>query len=184
MNPAERELPEDFIETGVTAIDLMNSLVRGQKLPLFSAGGLPHDKLASRDRPERAAAQGQRRRLRHRVRRHRRLARRRGSLPAQHAGLRRARPHGDVPQSRERALDPAPAHAALRADGGRISRLRRGSARARHHDRPDQLLRGAARGLGEPRRDPEPQGLSRLHVFGSRLDLRARRLHARRCAAR
>src|SRR5271166_6207086 len=47
MNPAERELPEDFIETGVTAIDLMNSLVRGQKLPLFSAGGLPHDRLAS-----------------------------------------------------------------------------------------------------------------------------------------
>jgi V/A-type H+/Na+-transporting ATPase subunit B len=47
MNPAERELPTDFIETGVTAIDLMNSLVRGQKLPLFSAGGLPHDRLAS-----------------------------------------------------------------------------------------------------------------------------------------
>ncbi len=47
MNPAERELPRDFIQTGVTAIDLMNSLVRGQKLPLFSAGGLPHDRLAS-----------------------------------------------------------------------------------------------------------------------------------------
>jgi len=47
MNPAERELPTDFIETGITAIDLMNSLVRGQKLPLFSAGGLPHDRLAS-----------------------------------------------------------------------------------------------------------------------------------------
>ena len=47
MNPAERDLPQDFIETGVTAIDLMNSLVRGQKLPLFSAGGLPHDRLAT-----------------------------------------------------------------------------------------------------------------------------------------
>ncbi len=47
MNPAMRILPEDFIETGVTAIDLMNSLVRGQKLPLFSAGGLPHDRLAT-----------------------------------------------------------------------------------------------------------------------------------------
>ncbi len=47
MNPADRELPRDFIETGVTAIDLMNSLVRGQKLPLFSAGGLPHDRIAS-----------------------------------------------------------------------------------------------------------------------------------------
>ena len=47
INPTQRDLPEDFIETGVTAIDLMNSLVRGQKLPLFSAGGMPHDRIAS-----------------------------------------------------------------------------------------------------------------------------------------
>ena len=47
INPARRTLPRDFIETGVTAIDLMNSLVRGQKLPLFSAAGLPHDRLAT-----------------------------------------------------------------------------------------------------------------------------------------
>ncbi|MFO1408152.1 MAG: V-type ATP synthase subunit B [Steroidobacteraceae bacterium] len=47
INPSWRALPRDFIETGVTAIDLMNSLVRGQKLPLFSAGGLPHDRLAT-----------------------------------------------------------------------------------------------------------------------------------------
>jgi V/A-type H+-transporting ATPase subunit B len=40
-------LPRDFIETGVSAIDLMNSLVRGQKLPLFSGAGLPHDRLAT-----------------------------------------------------------------------------------------------------------------------------------------
>lgn len=46
LNPALRALPTDFIETGVTAIDLMNSLVRGQKLPIFSGGGLPHDRLA------------------------------------------------------------------------------------------------------------------------------------------
>lgn len=46
LNPAKRALPTDFIETGVTAIDLMNSLVRGQKLPIFSGGGLPHDRLA------------------------------------------------------------------------------------------------------------------------------------------
>lgn len=45
-NPALRALPTDFIETGVTTIDLMNSLVRGQKLPIFSGGGLPHDRLA------------------------------------------------------------------------------------------------------------------------------------------
>ncbi len=47
INPTVRELPKDFIETGITAIDLMNSLVRGQKLPLFSAGGMPHDRIAS-----------------------------------------------------------------------------------------------------------------------------------------
>ncbi len=46
INPVARHRPRDFIETGVTAIDLMNSLVRGQKLPLFSGGGLPHDRLA------------------------------------------------------------------------------------------------------------------------------------------
>lgn len=47
INPAARALPRDFIETGISAIDLMNSLVRGQKLPLFSGAGLPHDKLAT-----------------------------------------------------------------------------------------------------------------------------------------
>ena len=47
LNPAHRELPADFIETGFSAIDLLNCLVRGQKLPLFSGGGLPHDRIAS-----------------------------------------------------------------------------------------------------------------------------------------
>ena len=46
INPAERERPSDFIETGVSTIDIMNSLVRGQKLPIFSGAGLPHDRLA------------------------------------------------------------------------------------------------------------------------------------------
>ena len=46
MNPARRALPRDFIETGVSAIDLTNSQIRGQKLPIFSSGGLPHDRLA------------------------------------------------------------------------------------------------------------------------------------------
>ncbi len=41
-----REAPREFIETGITTVDLMNSLVRGQKLPLFSGGGLPHDRMA------------------------------------------------------------------------------------------------------------------------------------------
>jgi len=46
INPAMRASPTDFIETGISTIDLMNSLVRGQKLPIFSGAGLPHDELA------------------------------------------------------------------------------------------------------------------------------------------
>jgi V/A-type H+-transporting ATPase subunit B len=46
VNPVARASPRDFIETGVTTLDLMNSLVRGQKLPIFSGGGLPHDRIA------------------------------------------------------------------------------------------------------------------------------------------
>ncbi len=46
INPTQRDLPEDFIETGISAIDVLNSLVRGQKLPIFSGGGLPHSRLA------------------------------------------------------------------------------------------------------------------------------------------
>lgn len=47
LNPAARKYPEDFIQTGVSAIDGMNTLVRGQKLPIFSGGGLPHNMLAA-----------------------------------------------------------------------------------------------------------------------------------------
>ena len=47
MNPAARDYPSEFIETGVTAIDGLNTLVRGQKLPIFSGSGLPHASLAA-----------------------------------------------------------------------------------------------------------------------------------------
>ncbi|MBR0163114.1 MAG: V-type ATP synthase subunit B [Lachnospiraceae bacterium] len=47
MNPAARAYPEEFIQTGVSAIDGLNTLVRGQKLPIFSAAGLPHADLAA-----------------------------------------------------------------------------------------------------------------------------------------
>lgn len=46
INPTAREYPEEFIQTGVSTIDGMNTLVRGQKLPIFSASGLPHNELA------------------------------------------------------------------------------------------------------------------------------------------
>ena len=46
INPAARDYPSEFIQTGVSAIDGLNTLVRGQKLPIFSASGLPHANLA------------------------------------------------------------------------------------------------------------------------------------------
>jgi len=46
INPTARTYPQEFIQTGISGIDLMNALVRGQKLPIFSSSGLPHDQLA------------------------------------------------------------------------------------------------------------------------------------------
>ena len=47
MNPTARNYPQEFIQTGISAIDGLNTLVRGQKLPIFSASGLPHANLAA-----------------------------------------------------------------------------------------------------------------------------------------
>lgn len=47
INPAARDYPNEFIETGISAIDGLNTLVRGQKLPVFSMSGLPHAELAA-----------------------------------------------------------------------------------------------------------------------------------------
>lgn len=47
INPAARDYPSEFIQTGISAIDGLNTLVRGQKLPIFSGSGLPHAKLAA-----------------------------------------------------------------------------------------------------------------------------------------
>jgi V/A-type H+/Na+-transporting ATPase subunit B len=47
MNPYSREEPSEFIQTGLSNIDVMNTLVRGQKLPIFSGAGLPHNQIAA-----------------------------------------------------------------------------------------------------------------------------------------
>jgi V/A-type H+-transporting ATPase subunit B len=47
INPSARTYPREFIQTGISTIDGLNSLVRGQKLPIFSASGLPHNRLAA-----------------------------------------------------------------------------------------------------------------------------------------
>ena len=45
--PAARAKPEEFIQTGISTIDVQTSLIRGQKLPIFSGSGLPHNELAA-----------------------------------------------------------------------------------------------------------------------------------------
>ena len=47
LNPVAREYPRNYINTGISAIDGLTTLIRGQKLPIFSGNGLPHDKLAA-----------------------------------------------------------------------------------------------------------------------------------------
>jgi len=47
INPSERTYPEEMIQTGISTIDVMNSIARGQKIPLFSAAGLPHNDIAA-----------------------------------------------------------------------------------------------------------------------------------------
>ena len=47
INPSERTYPEEMIQTGVSTVDVMNSIARGQKIPLFSAAGLPHNDIAA-----------------------------------------------------------------------------------------------------------------------------------------
>ena len=47
LNPVEREYPRNYIQTGISAIDGLTTLIRGQKLPIFSGNGLPHDRLAA-----------------------------------------------------------------------------------------------------------------------------------------
>jgi len=47
INPFQREYPKEMIETGISAIDVMNSIARGQKIPLFSAAGLPHNDIGA-----------------------------------------------------------------------------------------------------------------------------------------
>src|SRR5690554_5953240 len=61
INPVARDYPSEFIQTGVSAIDGLNTLVRGQKLPIFSASGLPHAQLAAQiARQAKVRGQGER----------------------------------------------------------------------------------------------------------------------------
>ena len=174
MNPVRRAPPADFIETGISAIDGMNTLVRGQKLPVFSGPGLPGARARGADRRRRARAA--RRAVRRRLRRHRHHRARDAALPRPRSSE-RARSSAACCTSTRRS-DPthrAPARAARRAGRGRVPRLRRRHARAGRDGRHHALLRGAARDRHRARGDPRPPRLPRLHVHRPGEPLRARR---------
>ena len=71
MNPAARDYPNEFIQTGISTIDGLNTLVRGQKLPIFSGSGLPHAAAGRADRPSGQGPGRRRVQLRRRLCRHR-----------------------------------------------------------------------------------------------------------------
>src|ERR1700722_16994057 len=58
INPYSRTYPKEMIQTGISAIDVMNSIVRGQKIPLFSAAGLPHNEIAAQIARQAGLVQG------------------------------------------------------------------------------------------------------------------------------
>ena len=168
-----REPPADPVLTGVSVIDALTTLVRGQKLPIFSVAGLPHLELAAQ-----IAAQASRRggAVQRGLRRDGTHPRRRRLGPRPARGAVRGRRAGAVPQhwptrrSIERILTPRIAltvaeHLAFDARPSRAGR----------HGRHDQLLRGAPRGVGGARRDPGPAGLSRLPLQRPGLAVRAMR---------
>ena len=165
ISPVSREYPRSFILTGISSIDATCTLIRGQKLPIFSGAGMSRNELAAQIvRQARViATEGDDAGfvtvfLRHgHQERHRRL------LPQ---GLRGVRRPGQEP-SCSSTWPPTPiiergAHAALRHDRRGIPGLHAGLPRPRRHDGHDLLLRGPARVLQLQGRDTLPQGFPEL----------------------
>ncbi len=157
INPTARVYPRKCIQTGISAIDGMNTLVRGQKLPIFSGTGLPHDQIVAQITRQAKivgedvqfaivfAAMG----IKHDV------ARFFIDNFQEHG---RARKRGAVPLSRRRAVGGADPDAAHGADDRRVPGVPREHARARHADRHDELLRVAPRNLHRREEIPSRKG--------------------------
>ena len=110
INPTAREYPRDFIQTGISAIDGMNTLIRGQKLPIFSGNGLPHNELAAQIARQ-AKIRGGNIGFRRRLRGHGRQARRGPLLHAVLRGDRRPGERRPLPVPGRRSLHRADHHA-------------------------------------------------------------------------
>jgi len=161
INPAARDVPSEFIQTGLSVIDGMNSLVRGQKLPIFSESGLAHNMMAAQiarqatipgREEEFAIVFGAMGIKNEEAEFFRQEFEKTGALSKSVMILNLA----DDPPI-ERIVTPED-----RPDHRRVPRLRHGDARPRHPHRHDQLRRGAQGDLHRPRGDPHEEGLSRL----------------------
>ena len=161
MNPTVREPPAEPVLTGVSVIDALTTLVRGQKLPVFSVAGLPHLDLAAQIAAQASA----------------------GGEPFCVVFAAMGLTYADAAAVR-RVLDKRAAAAELvlllnLADAPVIERIMTprialtvaehlafddGPARAGGYGGHDQLLRGPAGGVSRPRRDTRPPGLPRLPV--------------------
>ena len=175
MNPVRRARPGDFIETGISAIDAMNTLVRGQKLPIFSGPGLPGLEIAAQIVEGARAPRGEpfavvfvavgitaRETQAFLERFQRSEAMERTILYLNEAS------HPAV----ERLLAPR-----LGLTAAEYLAFDARDARARRDRRHDALLRGAARDRDGARGDPRAPRLPGLHVHRPRVDLRARGRH-------
>ena len=178
LNPVARDHPDQFIETGISAIDALLTVVRGQKLPVFSGYGLPADELAARIATQ-ARVPRRGRRVRGGVRRHGRDPAHRGLLHRPPRRRRGSGPIGAVAQPRRGPHGGTDPHPPGRPHHRRVPRLRPRHARPGGAHRHDQLLRGAPRNLGGPGGTTRPARLPGLHVHGPGHDLRARRARPR-----
>jgi len=147
--PGRPEKPSRPIVTGISAIDGLNTLLRGQKLPIFSAAGCPPGRSRRRScgRPGPARRNGgppPRRTVRRRLRGDGDHLPAGVVLPARVRAQRRGGAHRRLPEPRRRPDDRAPAHAPVRADGGGIPGLRSRVRRPRHPHGHDELLRRPA----------------------------------------
>ena len=159
MNPYSREEPSEFIQTGISTIDGMNTLVRGQKLPLFS--GVRASAQPPR-RPDREAGEGPQLlgELLGRLRRDGDHQRGGQLLHPPVRGDGRPREDRPLPEPLLRPLDGEDPHPQARAHDRGVPRLREGEPRPRHPHRHDQLLRGPQRDLGGAQRGPREEGIS------------------------
>lgn len=117
INPISRKYPRNYIQTGISSIDGLITLIRGQKLPVFSGNGMPHDKLAAQI-VKQAGLVNKNEKICRCFRGNRSKTRGCGIFPEFFCGQRGFKPRRYVSESYERSCGGTYFYAALRSDGG------------------------------------------------------------------